>query len=112
MEGALTVTVIHPEGDSPRTIIGQDHGASISLILDESEPGGGPRLHRHAYDETWVVHQGHLTFWVGDMQRKAGPGDVVIVPAGAPHKFKNDGPGTSKVVCIHANPTIVGEWLE
>jgi hypothetical protein len=26
---------------------GVDHGATISLILDHSEPGHGPRLHRH-----------------------------------------------------------------
>lgn len=26
---------------------GADCGASISLILDESDPGQGPRLHRH-----------------------------------------------------------------
>ena len=25
---------------------GADYGATISLILDESEPGQGPRLHR------------------------------------------------------------------
>ena len=34
------------------TLVGEDHGASVSLILDESDPGGGPRLHRHPYDET------------------------------------------------------------
>jgi quercetin dioxygenase-like cupin family protein len=46
-------------------IKGADYGASISLILDESEPGQGPRLHRHPYDETWVVQEGHLTFQYG-----------------------------------------------
>ncbi len=34
---------------------GADHCATISLILDHSEPGQGPRLHCHPYDETWVV---------------------------------------------------------
>jgi mannose-6-phosphate isomerase-like protein (cupin superfamily) len=94
------------------TIRGEDHGASISLILDESEPGTGPRLHRHAYDETWVIQEGEITFQVGDERLHAGPGDVAIIPAGAPHKFTNVGPGRSKIVCIHASPTIVGEWLE
>ena len=28
-------------------IEGAAHGASISLIIDESEPGRSPRLHRH-----------------------------------------------------------------
>jgi mannose-6-phosphate isomerase-like protein (cupin superfamily) len=91
---------------------GEDHGASISLILDESEPGHGPRLHRHTYDETWVVIEGSLTFHAGDQQLSAGPGDIVIVPPDTPHKFTNNGPGRSKLVCIHAHPTFETEWLE
>ena len=93
-------------------LIGADHGATISLIFDNSEPGVGPRLHRHPYDETWVVEQGNLTFQSGDDRFPVATGDVVIVPPGAPHKFINDGPGRSKMICIHANPTFRTEWLE
>jgi mannose-6-phosphate isomerase-like protein (cupin superfamily) len=91
---------------------GEDYGASISLILDESDPGGGPRLHRHPYDETWVVVEGALTFVAGDERFAAGPGDVVIVPPDTPHRFTNDGPGRSRLVCIHAHPRFDTEWLE
>lgn len=91
---------------------GADHGATISVILDHSDPGQGPRLHRHPYDETWVVEEGNVTFQVGDARHRAGPGDIVIVAPGAPHKFTNDGPGRSKLVCIHASPTFETEWLE
>jgi quercetin dioxygenase-like cupin family protein len=91
---------------------GAEHGATISLILDHSEPGHGPRLHRHPYDETWVVQEGNLTFQLGDERHRAGPGDIVIAPPGVPHKFTNDGPGPSNLVCIHANPEMVTEWLE
>lgn len=97
------------EGD---TIRGADHGATVSLILDHSAPGGGPRLHRHPYDETWVVQAGTVSFTAGDETLEAGPGDVVVVPAGVPHKFTNTGSGESELVCIHASPTIIGEWLE
>jgi quercetin dioxygenase-like cupin family protein len=91
---------------------GEDHGASISLILDESGPGSGPRLHRHPYDETWVVIEGTLTFQSGHERIAAGPGDIVIVPPDTPHRFTNDGPGRSRLVCIHAHPTFDTEWLE
>ena len=91
---------------------GADHGASISLILDHSEPGHGPRLHRHPYDETWVVIDGQLTFQAGDEQFHAGPGDIVIVPPGAPHMFTNHGPARASLVCIHASPTFETEWLQ
>ena len=53
---------------------GVDHGATISLILDHSEPEQGPKLHRHPYDETWVVIDGHLTFQAGDDRLDVGPG--------------------------------------
>lgn len=93
-------------------IRGEDHGASISLILDESEPGQGPRLHRHPYDETWVVEAGTVTLQFGDETFQAGPGDVAIVAGDVPHKFTNNGPGRSRLVCIHASPTFITEWLE
>jgi mannose-6-phosphate isomerase-like protein (cupin superfamily) len=91
---------------------GADHGATISLILDHSEPGHGPRLHRHPYDETWVVIDGNVTFQAGDQQLDAEPGDIVIVPPDTPHKFTVAGAGRANLVCIHANPTFVTEWLE
>ena len=91
---------------------GVDHGATISLILDHSEPGQGPRLHRHPYDETWVVQGGSLTFQLGEERFRVGAGDIVIAPPDVPHKFTNDGPGASSLVCIHAHPTMVTEWLE
>ncbi len=91
---------------------GAAHGATTSLILDNSEPGHGPRLHRHPYDETWFVQEGNVTFQAGGDREHAGPGDVVIVPPGVPHKFTNDGPGRSRLVCVHASPTFITEWLE
>ena len=91
---------------------GEEHGATVSIILDESQPGSGPRLHRHPYDETWVVIAGTLTFQAGDEHLTAAPGDIIIVPPDTPHRFTNDGPGPSQLVCIHAHPTFVTEWLE
>jgi mannose-6-phosphate isomerase-like protein (cupin superfamily) len=104
--------IITAEMRGDENIRGAEHGASISLILDESEPGHGPRLHRHTYDETWVVIEGNVTFQAGAERLSAGPGDVVIVPPETPHKFTNDGPGQSKMVCIHASPTLETTWLE
>jgi mannose-6-phosphate isomerase-like protein (cupin superfamily) len=91
---------------------GEDHGATISLILNHSEPDEGPRLHKHPYDETWVVIAGHVTFQAGEEQLEAEAGDVVIVPPDTPHKFTSRGPGRADLVCIHANPTYETEWLE
>lgn len=93
-------------------LTGADHGATVSLIFDISEPGQGPRLHRHPYDEIWVVEEGTVTFQTGEERFQATAGDVVVVPPDAPHKFTADGPGRSKMVCIHASPRFRTEWLE
>jgi mannose-6-phosphate isomerase-like protein (cupin superfamily) len=104
--------VINASALETGSLRGAEHGVSICLILDHSEPGHGPRLHRHAYDETWVVHEGNLTFQIGEDRYRAGPGDIVMVAPGLPHKFTNDGPGRCDLVCIHASPTMQTEWLE
>jgi mannose-6-phosphate isomerase-like protein (cupin superfamily) len=91
---------------------GAEYGATVSLILDDSEPGHGPRLHKHPYDEVWVVNDGNLLFQAGDEEFEAGPGDIVIVAPETPHKFTNRGPGRANMVCIHANATFETEWLE
>jgi mannose-6-phosphate isomerase-like protein (cupin superfamily) len=104
--------IINASTHEAGAIAGADYGSTITLILDHSEPGQGPRLHRHPYDETWVIHDGRLTFQLGDERHNVGPGDIVIAPPGVPHKFTNNGPGRCDLVCIHANPTTQTEWLE
>jgi quercetin dioxygenase-like cupin family protein len=104
--------IINASALSSGHLEGAAHGATVSVILDHSDPGQGPRLHRHPYDETWVVQEGSLTFELGDDRISVSPGDIVIAPPGVPHKFTNDGPGQSSLVCIHANPTFNTEWLE
>jgi len=80
--------IIKAEAREGRSIEGVEHGASVSLILDESKPGEGPRLHRHPYDETWVVYEGNLTFQLGDIRHQVGPGDIVVAPPGTPHRSR------------------------
>jgi quercetin dioxygenase-like cupin family protein len=106
------MAVIHAADLEGENLRGEEHGATVSLILDRSEPGHGPRLHRHPYDETWVVQEGNLTFELGEERLRVRAGDIVIAPPGVPHKFTNDGPGACRMVCIHASPTMRTEWLE
>jgi mannose-6-phosphate isomerase-like protein (cupin superfamily) len=91
---------------------GGAYGASVSVILDESGVGQGPRLHRHPYDETWVLVEGEVTFRAGETSFTALAGDMVVVPAHVPHAFTNTGDTRAKLVCIHASPSFVTEWLE
>ena len=90
---------------------GEEHGAGISLFVVDSPPGVGPALHRHPYEEVFVVHEGQARFFVDEEELDAGAGDVVIVPAEAAHRFINGGAGRLKLVAIHESPRLVTTWL-
>jgi mannose-6-phosphate isomerase-like protein (cupin superfamily) len=81
-------------------------------MVVNAAPGGGTRLHRHPYEEVFVVQEGSVTFTAGDDVIEARGGQVVVVPAGVAHKFVNSGDGRLRQVDIHASDHFVTEWLE
>jgi mannose-6-phosphate isomerase-like protein (cupin superfamily) len=92
---------------------GQDYGgATVSLIFVDVGPGEGPRLHRHPYEEIFIILEGTATFTVGTDTVAARPGQIVIVRPGVPHKFVNSGEGRLHQVDIHPSGRFVTEWLE
>lgn len=94
-------------------IEGRDIGSGVSVIRVSTDVvGSGPRLHRHPYRETFVILRGRARFTIGDEQRDGGAGDVLVVPAGTPHKFAVLGPGVYEAVDIHESDHFVTEWLE
>lgn len=95
-----------------REHVGTDIGAGVCVIAVDSDPGEGPRLHRHPYEEVFVVHEGEATFTLGDEQLVGRAGDVLVAPAGTPHKFVNTGTGPLRQVDIHVSPRFDTEWLE
>jgi quercetin dioxygenase-like cupin family protein len=50
------------------------------------EPGQDQAVHTHATaDKVYVVLSGKASFVVGAERREAGPGDLVVAPAGVAH---------------------------
>ncbi|PZO78726.1 MAG: cupin domain-containing protein [Mesorhizobium amorphae] len=80
------------------------HGAITVLAYGTDETGVGPRLHVHPYDETFIVVEGRARFYVGDTILEASAGEVVLGPAGVPHRFENLGPGRLQTIDIHHSP--------
>jgi mannose-6-phosphate isomerase-like protein (cupin superfamily) len=100
-----------PLSDFARELVGEDHGARICLLFVDAEPGRGPSLHRHPYEEIFVMHEGQATFFLGDEQLEVRAGEVVVVPAGQPHAFVNSGDGRLRQLDIHVSPRFETEWL-
>ena len=77
--------------DLPGNLIGRfegrDYGSSVSFFIGTFRPGTGPSLHRHPYDETFIVEAGSATFTIGGDTVELRAGQIAVVPAETPHKF-------------------------
>jgi mannose-6-phosphate isomerase-like protein (cupin superfamily) len=91
---------------------GADHGGvALSFFLLDSAPGAGPDLHVHPYAEVFVVHEGEVTFVIGDESLSAVGGQVVVAPANRPHRFWNSGSARLRTTNIHPSAGTITEWL-
>jgi mannose-6-phosphate isomerase-like protein (cupin superfamily) len=101
-----------PWSNIARELVGADHGGiGLCVIFVDAEPGRGPGLHTHPYDEVLIIEQGRATAKVGDETLEVGAGDIVLIPAGSPHAFTNTGDGPLRQIDIHASPRFSTEWL-
>ncbi len=94
-------------GKTARWFEGYRYGdVDVSFFLVDSPPGGGAVLHTHPYEEVFVTLEGNATFTVGDDTIEVGAGQIVVAPAGVPHKFVNSGNGPLRQVDIHPSGRI------
>jgi quercetin dioxygenase-like cupin family protein len=100
-----------PGGRASEAFHGHEHGASVSFFLSHGVPGHGPSLHRHPYEEIFIVQGGEARFTLGEETIEAREGDIVIVPARVPHKFVVNSDGY-RSVNIHPVGRMETEWLE
>ena len=71
---------------------GKDYGFnSLSFILTNTQPNGGPPLHVHESEEAHVLHEGSILYIMGGKTFTATGPYVVRIPAGVPHTFINTG---------------------
>ncbi len=93
------------DGIRGRFLAGKDQGATgVSLLSNTVEPGVAVPLHQHTVEETMLVLEGTVWVRVGDERRRVGPQHTVIIPAGAPHAWGNDGPGVARLLWAFAGP--------
>jgi len=63
-------------------------GGDMSIIDITLPKGAEPPRHMHQHeDETFYLLEGEVTFYIGDEETVAKPGEAVFGPRGVPHKF-------------------------
>ena len=86
-------------------------GELLEIELELAAGGAVPGAHIHPeQEERFEVLEGTMAFRMGLKKIVAGPGDVVTVPAGRIHSFKNAGDDTAKVR-VQVTPALQMEQL-
>ena len=85
--------LVDPGGTSKK------HVDDITLIVEQIAPGDRIPLHTHPINEAIVVLEGDPEVTLGDEIRTLGPGGIVFIPAGTPHRTRN---ATASPVRVHA----------
>ncbi|MEO5599454.1 MAG: cupin domain-containing protein [Cyclobacteriaceae bacterium] len=79
---------------------GKDYGfESLSFILTNTQPHGGPPLHVHETEEAHILIEGEVLYYVGGKEFSAKGPYVARVPAGVPHTFINNSNKPFHLVC-------------
>lgn len=86
-------------------------GELLEIELELAADGAVPGAHIHPeQEERFEVIEGTMSFRMGLKKIVAGPGEVVTVPAGKLHAFKNAGDDTAKVR-VQVRPALQMEQL-
>ncbi|MEV7341494.1 cupin domain-containing protein [Streptomyces sp. NPDC093544] len=85
---------------------GQDPTSKNALIYVAGMPAGsaGPSLHTHAFDQFYLVLKGLLNVQIGLKEFTVGPQQLVVLPAGVPHRQWNAGAETERHLTILTPP--------
>ena len=95
-----------------RELVGAEHGGvGVCILFVDAAPGQGPGLHKHPYEEVFIVQEGRGTFVLGDEELELGAGEIAIVPPDTPHRFVNSGDGPLRQIDIHVSASFSTEWL-
>jgi len=88
-------------GASIRVLIDDEHdGAPVTkLRMIEIAAGGASPDHAHPYEHENFVVEGKGRVKINDEWFDLKPGDVVFVPPGVQHQYRNAGDKTFKFLC-------------
>jgi quercetin dioxygenase-like cupin family protein len=78
----------------------EDTAGRYSLIDMFVPPGGGPPPHRHDFEESFTVLEGEIEATFRGQKVSLRAGQVIQIPANAPHQFRNNSAQPARLLCI------------
>lgn len=78
---------------------GEDTDGKYATFEAIVPPGSGPPPHIHSREEeSFLVLEGEMTFYLDDQRIVAGEGTFLNMPAGSLHRFKNESEKTARLL--------------
>ena len=91
-------------GEFTYRLNGDQYGfETLSFIITETHPGGGPGLHVHDTEEAHILLEGSAQYRIGDKTMTVQAPYVARVPAGVPHTFINAGTMPFNLIAVFAS---------
>lgn len=76
-------------GETLRPMLTNAMGSAVEIFDTKGPAEAGPPLHKHAWEEIYVVLSGELDVTVAGKTTRLGPGGFAHVPANTPHGYRN-----------------------
>ena len=86
-----------------QVLISGQEGPNFALRKFSMLAGGGMPLHTNAVEHEQYVLRGRARIGVDGTEYEVSAGDVVFIPAGAPHFYQNIGEEPFEFLCIVPN---------
>ena len=81
-------------------LTGKDTAGRYCLIDMHVPPGGGPAPHRHDFEESFTVLEGEIEATFRGVSSTVRAGQVINIPANAPHQFQNKSERPARLLCF------------
>jgi quercetin dioxygenase-like cupin family protein len=81
-------------------LTGKDTAGRYCLIDMHVPPGGGPPPHRHDFEESFTVLEGEIEATFRGEHSTVRAGQVINIPASAPHQFRNASDQPARLLCL------------
>ena len=100
-------------GEFGHYVDGEEYGfKSLSIIMSETRPNGGPPLHTHETEEAHVLFSGTVEYIIGDRRFTVEGPYVVRIPAGVPHAFLNVGKQPATMTAVFPSGRLTYKEIE
>jgi mannose-6-phosphate isomerase-like protein (cupin superfamily) len=100
----MFVTSLHSANDWFEVLQTTERSQTAIMNLDPGAASGDELDEHDESDQVLLVLEGEVMAEVGEESARLREGDVVIIPAGIRHRFKNNRPSTARTFSVYAPP--------